>query len=145
MTNKEAAQYIKDVFVKALETVHAEFGEGRLYLDDIGSRTFYQLFSQDESPAYDLISGLFDYKTRQRFSNLVDVYLQEKHNFKSMECEGGGEGSGEYCYGVIRLDDKYFKAEWSYYSYNGCEYDGIEATIHEVKPVQKYVTVFEKV
>ena len=66
-----------------------------------------------------------------------------QYNFKHKESDGGGEGGGEYCYGVIELDGTFYKAEWSYYSYQGCEYDYIEDTIKEVKPVQKMVTFYE--
>ena len=56
---------------------------------------------------------------------------------------GGGEGGGEYCYGVICINGSYYKAEWFYYSYNGCEYDYILDTIKEVTPVEKTITVYE--
>lgn len=55
----------------------------------------------------------------------------------------GGEEKGEYCYGILRFEDKYFKAEWSYYSYDGADFDGIESTIKEVTPVEKTVIVYE--
>lgn len=63
--------------------------------------------------------------------------------YEHLEQEGGGEGGSEYCYGVFRLGDKIYKAEYSYYSYNGHEYDGIYHTLKEVKPVQKTITVYE--
>lgn len=49
---------------------------------------------------------------------------------------------GEYCYGVIRIGDEYYQAEWSYYSYSGCDTDYIEDTIKEVMPQQKTITVY---
>lgn len=58
------------------------------------------------------------------------------------ECKGGEEGGGEVCWGVIKLDDKYYRAYWSYYSYNGSEYDWIENTIEEVVPREVTVTQF---
>lgn len=52
-------------------------------------------------------------------------------------------GCGEYCYGIIKVKDRYYKAEWLYYPYSGCEYDCIEGTLKEVKPVEKVITVYE--
>jgi hypothetical protein len=60
-----------------------------------------------------------------------------------IESHGGGEGGGEYCYGIIKIDGLYFKAEWSYYSYSGCEYDYIKDTVKQVFPVQKMVTLYK--
>lgn len=68
--------------------------------------------------------------------------LKESINFEMMESKGGGEGEGEYCYSVIKINDKFFKAEWSYYSYNGCDYDDIEATVKEVTPKEELVIVY---
>lgn len=66
-----------------------------------------------------------------------------KYGYVHLEQEGGGEGGGEYCYGVFSLGGKTYKAEYSYYSYNGHDYDSILDTLHEVKPVQKVITVYE--
>lgn len=54
-----------------------------------------------------------------------------------------GEGGSEYCYGVFKLDDKIYKAEYSYYSYHGNEYDDIAYSLREVRPVEKTITVYE--
>ena len=43
-----------------------------------------------------------------------------------IEQEGGGEGSGKYCYTVIQVGEKFYKIEYSYYSYNGYDYDGAD-------------------
>jgi len=72
----------------------------------------------------------------------ADEYLKGA-GYTHIEMEGGGEGGSEYCYGVIKIGDEYYKAEWSYYSYQGHDYDYIENTIKSVKPVQKMVTVYE--
>lgn len=63
--------------------------------------------------------------------------------YEHIQQEGGGEGGSEYCYGVFKLNDKYFKAEYSYYSYNGFDYDYIADTLHEVHPIEKTITVYE--
>ena len=58
-----------------------------------------------------------------------------------IEQEGGGEGSGEYCYAVIQVGEKFYKIEYSYYSYRGYDYDG--ADVLEVVPTQRMVTFYE--
>lgn len=57
--------------------------------------------------------------------------------------KGGGEGGSEYCYGVFKLGDKYYRAEYSYYSYNGYETYGIIDSLKEVTPKEKKITVYE--
>ena len=69
--------------------------------------------------------------------------ISEYLNYEHLQQEGGGEGGSEYCYGVFRLGIEIYKAEYSYYSHNGCEYDYILDTLQEVKPVQKTITVYE--
>lgn len=64
---------------------------------------------------------------------------------EAVEGEYGREGGGESCYGVIKYLDKYYKATWSYFSYNGGDYDYIMDTIKEVKPQQELVTVYTSV
>ena len=66
-----------------------------------------------------------------------------KYGYEHLEQEGGGEGGSEYCYGVFSLGGKTYKAEYSYYSYHGHDYDCILDTLREVKPVQKMVTFYE--
>ena len=65
--------------------------------------------------------------------------------YTHLEQEGGGEGGSEYCYGVFQLGDKIYRAEYSYYSYNGHEYDYILDTLEEVKPVEKTITTYEPI
>jgi len=85
---------------------------------------------------YELETPSSDWDAERNFrKNLFDEI-----NHKIMVCE---EGEGEYCYSVIRIGDKFFKAEWSYYSYNGCDFDYIEDTIKEVTPKEKTITVYE--
>lgn len=70
-------------------------------------------------------------------------YLIKNHGYRHVEQEGGGEGGSEYCYGVFELDGKFYKAEYSYFSYDGHEYDNIHKTLKEVFPKEKLVTVYE--
>lgn len=102
-----------------------------------GDSLIYHLFDGDEYPEHSELSW-------KECGNLFDKLLNES-DCEHMESDGGGEGEGEYCYGVIRLKDKYYKAEWQYYSYNGCDYDYIKSSVHEVVPKQKTITVYESV
>ena len=67
--------------------------------------------------------------------------LKEEWDYKHLA--GGGEGAAEYCYGVFRLKGVVYKAEYSYYSYEGHDYDGIVDTLKIVKPVEKTIVVWE--
>lgn len=69
--------------------------------------------------------------------------FEEETEYKHLECEGGGEGGSEYCYGVFKLKDKIYKAEYSYYSYHGHDYDYILSTLREVTPIQQTITVYK--
>lgn len=63
--------------------------------------------------------------------------------YEFLQQEGGGEGGSEYCFGVFKFKGKIYKAEWSYYSYEGDDYGDIVSTLQEVKPVEKTITVYE--
>ena len=99
--------------------------------------TLYHIFDGDENPEN---SELGWRETGEVYQSLCD-----KHMLEVVAGEGGHEGSGAYCWGVIRIGDKYYRASWSYYSYNGCEYDYIEDTIEEVEPFEKTVTMYRSV
>ena len=103
-----------------------------------GNSLIYNLFDGDEYPEHSELGW------SQGVGNIYENLIKDA-DFEHMESDGGGEGEGEYCYGVIRLKDKYYKAEWQYYSYHGCEYDYIENSVHEVVPKQKTITVYESV
>ena len=108
--------------------------------DDISrSKFFYEIFDGDLDEV--------GYVSGEERSWEEDRDAQEKllsqFDYKLIESEGGHEGGGEYCYGIIKFQGKFYKAEWQYYSYNGCEYDYIEETIKEVTPVEKTITVYE--
>lgn len=105
-----------------------------------GYRLIYSLFDGDEYPEHSELGWSEVEKYGKIYENLI-----KDADCEHMESDGGGEGEGEYCYGVVRLKDKYYKAEWQYYSYHGCEYDDIEHSIHEVVPKQKTITVYESV
>jgi len=69
--------------------------------------------------------------------------FKDETGYEHLDQDGGGEGGAEYCYGVFKLQGKIYRAEYSYYSHNGYEYDGISDTLREVKPIQKTITVYE--
>lgn len=105
--------------------------------DDSTATTLYHIFDGDDVPE--------NSELEWTESGVVFQSLCDKHMLKVVAGEGGSEGGGEYCWGVIRIGDKYLRASWSYYSYQGCEWDFIEDTLEEVKPVEKVVTVYEKI
>lgn len=102
-----------------------------------GESLIYNLFDGDECPEHSEL----DWEE----SEVLFAKLSEEFDYQLMKSKGGGEGEGEYCYGVIRIKDKHYKAEWQYYSYSGCDYDYIEESVREVKPKQKTITFYESV
>jgi hypothetical protein len=58
-----------------------------------------------------------------------------------IEQDGGGEGGGEDCYSVIKVDGQFYKFEYSYASYEGYTFDHLEPQL--VSPVQRLVTFYE--
>tara|TARA_R110000782_G_scaffold75562_7_gene150777 strand:+ start:14656 stop:14985 length:330 start_codon:yes stop_codon:yes gene_type:complete len=62
--------------------------------------------------------------------------------YKLIHGDFGGEGEGEYCYAVIAFEGKFYKGEYSYYSYNGCDFDGLANSIKEVVPKEVTKTVY---
>ncbi len=83
--------------------------------------------------------GMLDNK----YGDIKDKAWAKENNLKFIEGETGGESSGEYCYAIFSWKEKVYKIEFSYYSYHGNDFDGVEDTIREVKPVEKLVTVYE--
>lgn len=125
------------------------------------AETVYQLCENDYSfgSSYKFVNPYPDYKTRDtdpEYDTKVALRNEEreayykfieetkaKYGYEHLVQEGGGEGGSEYCYGVFKLNGKIYKAEYSYYSYNGCEYDDIVDTLREVVPSQKTITVYK--
>ncbi len=90
----------------------------------------------------DFGDGFVEYVSYQEYKDKCKN-LSEEFEYEHLEQEGGGEGGSEYCYGVFKLKGKIYRAEYSYYSYEGNNYSGIEHNLKEVKPVQKTITVYE--
>lgn len=81
---------------------------------------------------------------RSKFEN----EFTEKYNidYEHIEKVGGGEGDGESVYGVFRLGNEYFRADWQYYSHYGYsdDYDdNSHNLIYKVVPKERVVTVYE--
>lgn len=68
-------------------------------------------------------------------------YVMNGIDMKHIEQDGGGEGGGEHCETVVQAGDKYYKIVYSYYSYDGYNYN--DADVYEVVPVERLVTFYE--
>lgn len=104
---------------------------------DLSPKTIYNVFDED----CDVDHPELDWRDAGSLFNRVYA----EFGVEQVEGQYGGEGEGEYCYEIIKVKDKYYRASWSYYSYQGCEYDWIEDTIQEVKPVEKTIIVYEAI
>ena len=88
---------------------------------------------EENSPLEDIYEFLLGFDDGDYYKGGVPV--------KFIERDGGGEGGSEHCETVVQVGDVYYKIVYSYYSYNGYEYDGAE--VYEVVPVEKIVTFYE--
>lgn len=68
-------------------------------------------------------------------------YVKDGELMKHLEQDGGGEGGGEHCETVVQAGGKYYKIVYSYYSYDGYNYE--DADVYEVVPVERLVTFYE--
>lgn len=98
--------------------------------------------SEEEEVDQYLLREMFDNDYLDCHRDLIKG-LESTGEYDVMVLEGGCEGGGEYCYGVIRLGDKFIKGEWSYYSYDCDDFDNIENTLRFVTPKTKTITVYE--
>jgi hypothetical protein len=62
--------------------------------------------------------------------------------YTHLQQEGGGEGGSEDCFGVFSLNGIIYKAEYSYFSYDGHNYDDILSTLKVVEAKEKTITVY---
>lgn len=115
-------------------SVFREFAEKYWLSDEVDSGFLYRLF----------IGDLYDFDLPSSWKSPSEHHaILDQYGYEALEGNYGGEGEGEYCYGVIRFQGKFYKAEWSYYSYDGCEYDCIADTVKEVAPKEKTIIVYE--
>ena len=68
-------------------------------------------------------------------------YMKGDIPVEFIEQDGGGEGGGEHCETVVKIGATYYKIVYSYYSYDGYNYEG--ADVYEVVPVERLVTFYE--
>lgn len=103
------------------------------------------IFSMADNDLRDFVWEFMDFPEGLEFGDTARLTANtvEEFEYEHLQQEGGGEGGSEYCYGVFKLGDITYRAEYSYYSYHGCEYDGIQETLKEVKPTVKTITVYE--
>lgn len=73
----------------------------------------------------------------------IDRETADKHGYVHHMQSGGGEGGAEHCEAVFEVSGHLYKVEYSYMSHAGYDYEYIDRTLREVKPVQKTVTVYE--
>lgn len=104
------------------------------FLEDVVCGVARNSWSPDEgSSVEDICEFLLDFEDGDYVINGVDM--------KHIEKNGGGEGGGEHCETVVQAGDKYYKIVYSYYSYDGYNYE--DADVYEVVPVERLVTFYE--
>ena len=112
--------------------------------------TFEEYWESDEyEGSYDFIAHEIiepDYHSEWRLESYPEeAKWAKENNLQCFDQEGGGEGGSEYCYMIFSWKDKVYKIEYSYYSHYGHNFEDVESTIREVKPVEKVVTVYEDI
>lgn len=91
------------------------------------------------------LTDKFIYRLCVEYHGDMDEEILAEFEYELLDSEESGEGGGEDCYGVFKLRDKFYRAEYKYYSYYGHDYDYILDTLCEVKPVEKTITVYETI
>ena len=133
------------VFEKYLEQVNCGLGEFIYQLAN-GDRdwTYSELsYPEREGRKYDDPTYQAEHNAWREQNDKLDAAFLESSGYEHLDGYSSGEGGDEYCYGVFKLKDKVYKAEYRYYSHHGHDYDDIESTLREVKPVQKTIVVWE--
>lgn len=120
-------------------------GDFGVKLDSFKELPPWPCFSLKESDPESYAEQYEAYKTIREYNGILEQEYLDSIGFEHLEQSGGGEGGGEYCYGVFSLKGKYYRCNYSYYSYDGHDYDYIADTVEEVIPVEKTVIVYESV
>lgn len=122
------------------EELYEKYGQG------CGICSFVGLMFEGDFDYFDfdklLGKSYSDFEDYKGWSEAKDDALEEL-GIEHLDQEGGGEGGSEYCCGVLRIGNTIYKAEWSYYSHHGMDYDYIMSAIKEVTPKTKTITVYE--
>lgn len=103
---------------------------------------------------FEAVNTLFDGEDKEELGTILPELFSDDKDFlwevdlsllgyELIEGEFGGEGEGEYCWAVIKFQDKFYKGEYNYYSYDGCDFDNLANSIQEVFPKEKTITVYE--
>lgn len=84
-----------------------------------------------------------DWNDDTRFENFLRAYPRfDTDRVKVIERQGG-EAEGEYACTVFTVDGVFYKAEYSYYSHVGYDFDYME--VYEVTPKETTITVYTPV
>tara|TARA_R100000541_G_C1897352_1_gene84071 strand:+ start:87380 stop:87829 length:450 start_codon:yes stop_codon:yes gene_type:complete len=120
-------------------------GDFRVTLNSFKEYPAYPRYSLKESDPELYNKQYSAYQEVRDYNNKLEEDYMESIGYKHLDQNGGGEGGQEACTGIFSFKGKIYCCEYAYYSFNGHEYDYIEDTIHEVKPVEKVITVYEKI
>ena len=95
---------------------------------------------KEKEPNHSVSELIYRFCGDHVFTNLKDVLseLNLEYEHKYIETD-----DHELCYGVFKLDNVYYKAEWYIYSRSGEMYDDCYRTVKVVTPIEKTITVFE--
>lgn len=83
----------------------------------------------------EIFRELFDDKDAKITENLIGYLFLDNSIYTNDDAE--------YRYGIIKFKNKYYRAEWAYYSHIGLDFYGILDSIVEVTPRQVTTTVWE--
>lgn len=104
---------------------------------------------KDIIPIDELFDNLIDAKTGEEYGDpgeimygdLEDDRYTYEGKFVNIVEHKGGEGQGEHAHVVIKIGDTFYRADYSYYSYDGFNYDDSE--FRKVEKKEKTITVYE--
>ena len=123
------------IFINMVKIMNKEKTEVQKELEELIKKVVYGVSYDTDDFTVELGTGDF-------WKISIDD-IPEFDSYKHILQEGGGEGGTEYCFGIFKWKDHYFKVEWSYYSYEGYMTDGAFNTLREVFPKQVQVTVYD--
>lgn len=131
---KEPSTFYKDV---GKEGVSGKYDEVYQALVEEGFEdsdyNHWALFSNQ-----DLISKDLTTEQKQHVFNKISY----KFDFEHIKIVGDTDGYITFRYGVCRIGDKYYLADWDCWCYEE-NFDHIKETVREVKPVKKIITVYK--
>jgi hypothetical protein len=129
LNESEVKSLLEEIYLDAIKLGWNTWGKESIF-DQAEQLDAARSFVEDEG-----IGEFVDYMLDLAYSLSKEKILEVLENI------GGDEGDGEYAYIVFRYKDKFYKLEYSYYSYVGRDFDC--ATFSEVTPVEKLMTVYE--